>query len=113
METCILIKATAGTNFSKCCMFTHQIVEVADQSSIPLCNNGAQELVDPFHYNVSFMFGPFSSSLTKGVINITDSAEKVIMTAGSAYDSVWDGSVQYGFGELYMIYMSERTEYAY
>jgi hypothetical protein len=44
------------------------------------------------------MFGPFSSSLTLGVISVTDAAEKVIMTAGSAYDSVWNGTVEYGFG---------------
>ena len=63
-----------------------------------MCDNAARELLDPQKYNVSFMFGPFSSSLTKGVIGITDAAEKTLMTAGSAYDSVWDGTVDYGFG---------------
>ena len=76
-------------------------MEVADHSKISTCNNAASELVDPNNYNVSFMFGPFSSSLTLGVINITDEAEKVLMTAGSAYDSVWNSEVpvKYGFGK--------------
>lgn len=79
-----------------------EIVEVEDYSNATMARYAADQLVGvTSQYDVDFMFGPYSSSLTAPVLNVTETNAMVLLSAGSNQPAVWNGDVQYGYGLLY------------
>lgn len=77
-----------------------ELIQIDDYSNIDYCNFAAEKLLSSDDFDVDFMFGPYSSYLTKGVIERSDNASKVLIAPGSSFSSVWDGTVKYGIGTL-------------
>ena len=75
------------------------IIEIEDFSNSTFCNYAASQCMEQF--SVPFMFGPYSSGLTKGVVQLTDANKTLMLSSGSSSPSVWDGTVEYGWGLLY------------
>ena len=66
-----------------------RLVEVEDYSDATLCNLAAETLLSQSQPPIDMFLGPYSSSLTLGVLNISETHGKVLMSAGSNQANVW------------------------
>jgi ABC-type branched-subunit amino acid transport system substrate-binding protein len=77
-----------------------KVTKIEDYSTTSYVQSGANALLTS-QFDIDFFFGPYSSGLTGPMIDITDPAKKLLMSAGSNLNTVWDGTVEYAWGLLY------------
>lgn len=77
-----------------------KVTKIEDYSTTSYVQSATNGLLSG-EFDIDFFLGPYSSSLTGPMIDITDPAKKLLMSAGSNLNTVWDGTIQYAWGLLY------------